>query len=270
MRCNTTLLCTANYVRGIVFSMAMLSGSMAHAATALLADALSVGDNASGSLNFGQRTIALPPGEWRVIYRSARNASLIAGRPGSGLLQLAFDQVRAGRLHRTLNITATQASHLANWIDEPCKTKGDSFSLDNRSRSTNDQFCVRVGYRSGMVDGARGEIYQSWARKLVSDGVGYSPEMPFVSVVRYTPYDFLSMQVGFDPSTAGITKSKRPERPFNDWHPQNAATDTARISFYESLKAWSNTFASAVEKASTGDINLSPGDYGDPFPQPKQ
>ena len=87
--------------------MAMLTGSMVHAATALLADSLSIGDKASGSLNFGQRTIALPPGDWRLIYRSARNASLIGGRPSSGLLELAFDQIRAGRLHRTLKITAT-------------------------------------------------------------------------------------------------------------------------------------------------------------------
>ena len=250
--------------------MAMLTGSMVHAATALVADSLSIGEKASGSLNFRQRTIALPLGEWRLIYRSARNATLEGGRPGSGLLQLAFDQIRDGRLYRTLNITATQASHFTNWIDDPCKTKGDSFSLEDRRRSINDQFCIRVGYSSGIVDGARGEIFQTWARKLVSDGVGYSPEMPFVSVVRYTPYNFLSMQVGFDPSAAGISKSKRPERPFNDWNPQNAATDTARISFYENLKAWSNTFASAVERASTGDVNLSPKDYGDPFPVPKQ
>ena len=89
--------------------------------------------------------------------------------------------------------------------------------------------------------------------------------MPYVSVVRYTPYDFLSMRMGFDPSVAGISRSKRPERQLNDWQPQTAAADPERKRFYEALVTWSNTFAAAVARASEGDEKLTPADFGEPL-----
>ena len=181
------------------------------------------------------------------------------------MLEAHLDQVVDGRLNQTLRLVASKYSRSSlNWVEEPCKTKGDSYWLEDRKRSFNDQFCIRIGFLSNVVDGATGEVFQAWARELVATGVGYSREMPFVQVTRFTPYDFLSMVIAFDPEAHGVTRSKRAERTFNDWQPQTLAGHPDRIAFYEALKSWAPTFAQAAARAFEGDAGLSALDFGSP------
>lgn len=244
----------------VVFGVLLSVDAASAAAPVVSADTMKLGDVVSGSLQYGRRTMGLPAGQWRVVSKRERNSS--TDGQGATMLEVAFDEVIDSRLNRVLQLLATKQSKSLNWIDEPCKTKGDSYWLEDRKRSMNDQFCIRVGFKSSIVDGARGEVFQAWARDIVAKGVRYSPEMPYVSVVRYTSYDYLAMMVSFDPSIRGIAKSRRVERQFNDWLPQTLGEHPDRARFYEALKAWAPTFASAVNRAFEGDEILSPNDFG--------
>jgi hypothetical protein len=123
---------------------------------------------------------------------------------------------------------------------------------------------------SGIVDGARGEVFQTWARNIVSAGTKYSPEMPFVTVTRYTSYDYLMMRIGFNPEAYGIPKSKKRDRTFNDWNVKVVAQNPDRANFYEALKKWAPVYATAVGRAFDGDVTLTSQDFGVPvFSQPK-
>jgi hypothetical protein len=238
------------------------SGAGAFAASEVAqADGLRIGDVVSGSLAYGRRTFALPGGSWRLVSKSGRNPST-TGDSGSQMLQATFDQVVDKRLGRTLELVATKYSKTVNWLDEPCKNKGDSYWIDDRKRGMNDQFCVRVGYSSGVVDGAKGEAFEAWARDIIAKGIGYSRDMPFLRVTRFTPYDFLQMTVKVDAEGVGVARSKRPERQFNDWHPQTLANHPDRQAIYESLKAWAAKFAPAVDRAFAGDKSLTSDDFG--------
>lgn len=251
-----------SWIRGIAFALLMYTACFASASPTVLGDSLKVDDVVSGHVKYGRRTIALPPGDWRVVQKLERNLST-TGKSAT-MLEVAFDQIVEGRLSRTLRLALTKYSNNFNWIDQPCKTQGDAYWMNDRGRGFNDQFCIRVGFQHNMVDGARGESFQAWARGIVSQGIGYSREMPFVSVVRFTSYDYLQMTISFDPAIVGIVPSRRSDRQFNDWHPQMVAQHPDRVAFYEQLKAWAPTFASAVERAFKGDETLVPNDFGEP------
>ena len=166
-----------------------------------------------------------------------------------------------------LEIAATTYSAQYNWQDEPCKTKGDSYWIEDRRTGVNDQFCLRVGFDSAIVDGARGYPFLAWAGEIKARSVAYSPEMPFVTITRYTPYDFLSMSVSFNPAPYGIEKSKDGTRKLNDWNGSSVSQFQERLRFYEALKSWAPTFASAVQRAFDGDETLTGKDFAEPaFP----
>ncbi|AYQ29239.1 MULTISPECIES: hypothetical protein [unclassified Polaromonas] len=226
------------------------------------AESLRVGDSVSGAVKYGRRIITLPAGTWRLTTYKERDSSTSGG--GATMLDASFDEIVDGRLDRLLLISATKYSRNLNWIDEPCKTKGDAYWIDDRKRGFNDQFCIRVGYLSGVVDGARGEDYQTWARNIVAQGIKYSPDMPFVTVTKYTNYDFLAMRIAFNPEPYGTARSKRPERTFNDWNPSSVSLGTERKKIYEALKDWAPAYAAAVSRAFDGDAGLSSKDFGEP------
>lgn len=231
-------------------------------------DSLHAGDTVSGAFKYGRRVITLPEGKWRLVYQAERDSS--PSRGGATMLDITFDEILEGRLNRLLTISATKQSNNLNWIDEPCKTLGDSYWIDDRKRSLNDQFCIRIGYLSGIVDGSRGEVFQAWARDIVSTGTKYSSDMPFIIVTKYTSYDSLVMRVAFNPQPYGIPKSKKSARAFNDWNVKVVAQHPARENFYEALKNWAPAYATAVSRAFDGDVKLSSQDYGEPvFSQPK-
>jgi hypothetical protein len=234
----------------------------------VMADSLRPGDLVSGALKYGRRVITLPAGKWRLISYAERDSS--TSRGGATMLDASFDEVLEGRLNRILTISATKQSNNLNWVDEPCKALGDSYWMDDRKRGFNDQFCLRIGYLSGIVDGARGDVFQMWARNIVSAGTKYSPDMPFVTVTKYTSYDYLAMRIGFNPETYGIPRSKRPDRTFNDWNVKVISQNTDRASFYEALKKWAPVYATAVARAFDGDVTLTSQDFGEPvFSQSK-
>jgi hypothetical protein len=180
------------------------------------------------------------------------------------LMDLEFQELKNDRIGRLLRVVATKTSRTVNWNDEPCKSKGDSFWIEDRKRRMNDQFCLRVGYLSGIVDGARGVQYEAWARDVKAKAIGYSPEMPFISVIRYTPYDYLRMSMAFDPSSSGIAGSKTPARQFNDWNGLTVSQMPVHMRFYDALVSWAPKFADAVQRAFDGDESLSAADYGEP------
>lgn len=220
------------------------------------------GDVVANQFQYGRRTLTLPDGKWRLVVKRERNSTV----DGSGvtMLEASFDEVVEQRLNRTLQVVATKQSKTTSWIDEPCKTLGDSFWMDDRKRSSNDQFCVRVGYLSGVVEQARGDVFQEWARQIVSSGITYSPEMPYVSVVRFTGYDYLRMTISLNPASSGIGRSEHGERHLNEWNPRRVPQNPRVKGFYESLQAWAPQFADAVSRAFEGDKVLKPSDYGRP------
>lgn len=236
----------------------------------VLAESLKPSDIVTGPIKVGRRTLVLPAGVWQLVTTSERNSGNEGTTQTPTLMSLFFQELRAGRLGRGLEVVATKTSRTVNWLDEPCKSKGDSYWISDRRTGMNNQFCLRVGYKSGMVDGARGESFQAWARDIKSKSIGYSPEMPFVSVTRYTPYDYLQMTVSFDPSTSGISPSANPTRSFNDWLPETVAQRPTHSMFYEALVSWAPTYAAGVQRAFDGDESLSPAEYGEPALPTKQ
>jgi len=180
------------------------------------------------------------------------------------MLEAAFDEVLDQRLNRTLQLTLTKHSKTGTWLDEPCKSLADSYWLDDRKRSFNDQFCVRIGFLSGVVEGARGDAFQDWARQIAASRTSYSPEMPFVSVVRFTTYDFLRMSVAFNPSVSGISRSEQRERHLNDWNSRAPTFSAKHQAFYAALQAWAPAFAAGVHRAFEGDETLRQSDFGTP------
>jgi hypothetical protein len=234
----------------------------------VMVDSLRAGDTVSGAFKYGRRVIALPAGKWRLVYSAERDSSPSLG--GATMIDITFDEILEGRLNRLLTISATKQSNNFNWVDEPCKTLGDSYWIDDRKRSLSDQFCIRIGYLSGIVDGSRGEVFQAWARDIVSTGTKYSSDMPFITVTRYTSYDSLVMRVAFNPRPYGIPKSKKSARAFNDWNVKVVTQNSAHENFYEALKNWAPAYASAVARAFEGDVKLISQDYGEPvFSQSK-
>ena len=91
--------------------------------------------------------------------------------------------------------------------------------------------------------GARGEVVQNWARSSITTGTKYSPDMPFVQVTRHTLYDFLAMQMSFNPEVYGVPRTHRAEPQFNDWHPKGLRQQCERSKFYKALKVWGPTYA---------------------------
>lgn len=230
----------------------------------VLAESLKPNDIVSGSIKVGRRTLALPAGTWQLITSSERNSSAGGGAESPTVMSLEFQELREGRLNRLLQVVATKFSRTVNWLDEPCKSKGDSYWIDDRSRGIRDQFCIRVGFKSGVVDDARGSVFQAWARDIKSKSIGYSTEMPSVTVTRYTAYDYLQMIVSFDPAVSGIPPSQNPARAFSDWNAAGITQRAANGKFFDSLVAWAPTYAGAVQRAFDGDDGLSAADYGAP------
>jgi len=252
---------------GSQFAAALLALPVSAKGTAPDIDSVALNDSVTGAVKVGRRVIALPPGEWQLIRKAD-------GRGGSDvyapeMMSMNFQQVDGKRITKLLTVNASKHSSNRNWFAEPCKVRGDSFWLDDRQFSINSQFCLRVGFTSNFVDGATGAAYQAWARDIKGRGIAYSPEMPWVSVVRYTRSDYLFMSLAFDPATAGIGPSKEAARHLNDWLPDTVKAHPQQLSFYESLVAWAPTFAAAVQRAFDGDEALRPSDYGEPKFPPK-
>ena len=230
----------------------------------VVASSLRVGDVVSGTLKIGRRNVVLPGGNWQVISSVERPVSTESVQAPS-IHTLHFQEILNGRLNRGLEVAATTFStSFVNWTDEPCKFKGDSFWIEARRSRINDQFCLRAGFLSGVVDSARGDAFLAWARDIKARSIGYSPESPFVSVVRFTSYDYLRMSMSFDPMVSGIGASKNPARQFNVWHADNAARDPSRKAFFDALVAWAPTFADAVQRAFDADDTLTAKDFALP------
>ncbi len=231
------------------------------------AKALKIGDPLFGAFRYGGRVIAVPSGQWRLIAKAEKN--VVTGMSEPKTLTLTFDEVTEGRLARLLEIVATNYSSNVDWFAEPCKTKGDAYSIKDEKTGLNNQFCTRVGFRSAVVLGASGEQFEAWARDLTSRGVGFSPEMPFVRVTRYTKADYLQMTLSFDPQASGIGPSKYAERLVNDWNASSAPGNPQHVRFYEALAGWAPTFSAAVVRAFGGDTSLTGADFGSPALPPK-
>ena len=247
---------------------AMFASSHSYSAgPTVLAESLKPNDIVTGAIKIGRRTFVLPAGNWQLVAKSDKSSSTEGSSQAPSTMSLYFQEIRNKRLNRGLEIAATTFSGKMNWLDDPCKTKGDSYWLDDRKRGTNDQFCVRVGYISGVVDGARGDTFQSWARDIKTNAIGYSPEMPFVSVVRYTSYDYLRMVMSFDPFPAGIIPSQNPARQFNEWQGQTVSQRQSHSKFYDSLVDWAPRFATAVQRDFEQDEYLTGDDFGEPLLQ---
>ena len=241
----------------------LLLSSLASGAVEI-AESLNVGDTVSGAIKIGRRIVVLPAGDWQLSVKSERSSSTEGNVQAPTIMALFFQEIRDGRLNRMLELTATKNSGRVNWIDEPCKSKGDSYWMEDRKRGINDQFCLRIGFRAGIVDNARGEAFQAWARDIKAKSIGYSPEMPFVSVTRYTSYDYLQMTVSFDPSVSGIASSQNPNRQSNDWNGLKSVPNSTHAKFYDALVLWAPKFAEAVQRAFAGDEKLSDADFGAP------
>lgn len=227
-------------------------------------ESLSAGDLVTDALMIGRRFLALPSGQWQLISRSARPTSADGANKLGDMVTLVFQEIASGRVRRTLEIGATVYSSRVNWLDEPCKNKGDSYWLEDMKTGINNQFCIRIGFTSGFVEDARGETFQRWANDIKTKGIGFSREMPYVLITKYTRSDFLRMKIQFDPALASITDSESLSRPLNAWNPRNIAPDTERAKFYAALKSWAPQFASACARAFEGDTSLRPADFGDP------
>lgn len=199
-----------------------------------------------------------------MVSKIEKNSSSDGSSQMPRIVTLYFQEVIDGRLNRGLEVAATANSGQFNWLDEPCKNKNDSYWIDDRKRGMSDQFCTRVGYLSGVVDGARGEAFERWAREIKEKGIGYSPEMPYVSVVRYTSYDYIRMSINFDPNISGLMPSQNPARNFNDWQGQAVSNRPRHKQFYDALVNWAPKFALGVQRAFDEDKYLSPSDFGTP------
>lgn len=230
----------------------------------VLADSIKTGDTVSGAIKLGRRVIALPRGNWQVIARSERNPSTDGTAQMSPMVSINFQELLENKITRTLQVEATTYSIRANWNDEPCKNKGDSYYIDDKKIGINDQFCIRVSYTHDFLDGARGETFLAWAHDVKLRGISYSTEMPYVQVTRYNSADYLRMLIRFNPIVYGIPPSKEKPRQFNDWNPTSLAAHPQRAKFYESLRAWAPDFAAAVNRAFKGDETLTERDFGDP------
>lgn len=248
----------------VVVTTAFLYATRANAGPLYPSESIRPGDKIAGSLKIGRRVIAVPPGDWQVISKTERNPSTDGTSNLPTMVTLVFQEIVENRLNRMLEVSATTYSARVNWINEPCKNKSDSYWIDDRKRSMNDQNCIRVGFFSGMVDNARGDVFNAWAHDIKMKGISYSVDMPYVLVTRYSSSDYLSMSVRFNPAISGIGPSKERERQFNDWKPAQIKEGSPHQQFYEALKAWSPRFDSAVERAFDGDEALSDSDYGNP------
>ena len=233
-------------------------------ATVVLAESVKIGDIIQGSIKIGRRIITLPTGTWQVIFKNERNPSTDGSTQGPKMISLSFQEIIENKLTRVLQLEATNYSGNFNWINEPCKTQGDSFWLDDRKRSLMDQFCIRIGFHSGVVDGARGETFLNWARDIKQRNTAYSAEMPSIEVTRYNAADYLKIVMQFNPSVSGISHSKEKPRQFNDWNPRQLAQNSSHEAFYEALRSWAPTFAGAVNRAFDGDESLLSQDFAEP------
>lgn len=235
-----------------------------HAEPIVLVEAININDFVTGRIKMGRRIIVLPAGNWQLVTKRDTNSSAGNAMQGPTISRLTFQEIKDGRLNRGLEVAATTSSGNMNWLDEPCKSKGDSYWIEDRKKGINNQFCLRVGYMSNMVDGATGNDFQAWARTIREKQIGYSREMPFVSVVRYTSYDYLKMSINFDPALSGIGSSADPTRQFNDWQGQSVASRPQHLKFYEALVIWAPKFATAVQRAFDNDEYLTDADFGLP------
>ena len=132
----------------------------------VVADSLSLKDVVTGPIKIGRRTVVLPAGSWQLFEKSERTSNADGPSQSATLMDLEFQEIKNDRISRILHIVATKTSHTANWLDDPCKSKGNSYWMEDRKRGMNDQFCLRVDYLSGVVDAAHGAQYETWARDI--------------------------------------------------------------------------------------------------------
>jgi hypothetical protein len=253
----------------VVGSMLMNSAFGAVPLPASDFESLRPGDRVE-AFRFGQRTVRLPIGDWHLVNRSSRPVD-VSGRENLGrMARVQLQEIKDGRLNRLLDVSTNDLSVRVNWRNEPCKVQGDSYWIDDRKAGTNNQLCLRVGFVDGIVNKASGNTFVSWARDLKERGIRYSPEMPYVSVTRYTMSSWLSIQLMYDPSVSGIKPSEASERSENDWQPQRAARDLQRSTFYRSLKDWAPQLAVLVQDNLDGNASTPLSEYGAPkFPAPE-
>jgi hypothetical protein len=231
-------------------------------------ESLSNGDSVTGPLRLGRRVVAIPEGRWQLVVKQVRPVSVDGRGQMGNIVRLYFQEVRENRLNRVMEIVFTPYSSTIDWLDDPCKAKGDSYWLDDKKRSFNDQFCTRVGFYSGVVDEAHGADFEKWGHGIRSAGIGYSPEMPYVVVTRFTRSDFLMIAMHFDPASSGINAAAQP-RSQSPWSARNLVDGSKQARFYESLTKWAPQFSGAVSRAFNGDATLRSLDYGEPdLPKP--
>jgi hypothetical protein len=230
----------------------------------VIGESLSSGDKVSGAIQIGKRTVGLPSGDWQLVVKTERNPSIDGSRQLPTILTLYFQEIKQGRLERLLEIAATEFTGRVNWLDEPCKTKGDSFYNEIRQNTTTNHFCYRIGFQSGVVDAVRDGPFLPWAQQIKNQAIRYSSEMPFVMAVRYSRHNYLRMRMAFNPVLANISSAAVTSRKASDWSGEDIETRPLNAAFYERLKTWAPRFSEAVYRAYEGDESLSEADFGSP------
>jgi len=253
----------------VVLLLCLVAPAARSAESAIPYESLKQGDEVTDAVRIGRRVIVLPPGRWRLVSRSERPVSPQGLVKLGNIVSLSFDEILDGRFNRALDVSATPQSSSINWIDEPCKDQGDSFWIEDRKQGINNQFCIRVGFAHGVVDEARGPAYESWAREIKNKGIGYSREMPFILATKYTRSDFLRIRLQFDPAISGIPNGSEAGRPLNAWNPGNVLPGSKHRQFYDAIRTWAPTFASAIARNFDADESLRSMDFSSPSLPPK-
>jgi hypothetical protein len=226
----------------------------------------SVGTIVKSQFVVGKKRVLLPDGDWVLIGAS----ETIIKQTGSGapwdlkwgnvlLAQIDGKSVRA--LVRVQG--SIDAWNITRWTDKSECERTNLLFVNDLSRHIHDFFCNVINHRAGVLSGdaAEGSLNRRAYLWLEEKQLSAPATMLVVEYYRSTiPGNYLRVQYYFNPEYDGFAPSAKSGWSQNDWHKDLVGRDARKVTYVETLKAWSKEMAPVVDKGFKNE-SVDPGAY---------
>jgi hypothetical protein len=227
----------------------------------------SVGTIIKSQVVIGKKSVFLPDGDWVLIGASESIIKQTSGgvpwdlKWGNALLaQLDGKNVRA--LVRVQG--SIDAWRITRWTDKSECERTNLLFVSDLSRHTNDFFCNVINHRVGVLSGdaAEGSLNRKAFLWLEEKQLRAPATMLVVEYYRSAiPGNYLRVQYYFNPEYDGFAPSAKSGWNQNDWHKDFVGRDARKVTYVETLKAWSKEMTPVVDKGFKNET-VDPGAYG--------
>ncbi|MSQ20810.1 MAG: hypothetical protein EXR39_14955 [Betaproteobacteria bacterium] len=249
----------------LVLLAALVLGQLAFAQQKL--DGLPLNTAVSGTLEYGNKRIILPDGEWVLIASGTWFSNIGNTQRGAPMGGAWLAQTRDNQLLRLIYVLMNleQQSFANGWIEDPCK-RGTVFAKTDWSRNPSDQYCMTVNHYVGLMSNPTG-----WSRQALvwfeKSKVAIPRTMVAVDFHRVTRPDLVNIRYYFNPEVDGIASAIDRAWATSEWQKDLIEMDPVRLAYAQDLKRWGEAmrlFVLAAIDRKKAPIGASPAA---PFPK---